>query len=293
MMNMIGRVALVVLAGWLSVAAAMAQTFPSPDAAAAAFVDALKGNDEKAMTVVLGPAWRELVPADVDDDDKPRERFLAAWGERNRIVADGDSKAKLEVGPNGWTFPIPLVKEGGTWRFDLAAGRAEIKARFIGRNEITTVQTLLAIIDAQRDYAALDPMKTGRVQYSRRLLSSPGKKDGLYWESAPGEPLSPIGPALAKAQTDGAYNGYRYRLLYAQGPAAPGGAYGYLVGNRMLGFAIIAWPVKYGETGVMTFIASHAGDVYERDFGPDTAVRAGETAAFNPDKDWEKADTDP
>ena len=202
------------------------------------------------------------------------------------------------MGTTGWVSPLPIVKQGNEWRYDVAAGRKEMQARAIGRNELAVIQTLLAVIDAQRDYATLDPMKTGVNVYARRLLSSPGKKDGLYWETKPGEPPSPLGPLLAKAQLGEAqekgYYGYRFRLLYSQGPDAPGGAYDYLVKGRMIGgFALIAWPVKYGETGVMTFIASHSGDVYEQDLGPDTAQEAAAINVFNPDKDWAKADMTP
>ena len=154
------------------------------------------------------------------------------------------------------------------------------------------------IVDAQRDYAALDPMKVGAPVYARRLLSSPGHKDGLYWDSEPGEPNSPLGPLLAKAQPgeiqEYGYYGYRFRLLYSQGPDAPGGAYNYLVKDRMVGgFAVIAWPVRWGETGVMTFMVSHDSDVYEKDLGPDTAQAAAAINVFNPDKSWDKADMTP
>ena len=151
----------------------------------------------------------------------------------------GDSKAAIEVGKAGWTLPIPIVKDGAEWRFDVAAGLKEMVLRRIGHDEASVVQTLLAIVDAQSDYAALDPMKTGAPAYARRLLSSPGKKDGLYWETKPGEPQSPLGPAVAKAQADGqspdGHYGYYFRLLYAQGPAAPGGARDYVVNGRMIG----------------------------------------------------------
>ena len=160
------------------------------------------------------------------------------------------------------------------------------------------VAQLLAIVDAQRDYASLDPMKTGSPVYARRLLSLPGRKDGLFWETKPGEPPSPLGPAVAKAQVDGAspdgHYGYYFRLLYSQGAAAPGGAHDYIVNNRMIGgFAAVAWPVRYGVTGVMTFIVSYEGVVYQQDLGPDTAQRAGSLVAFNPDKGWVKADMTP
>ena len=173
-----------------------------------------------------------------------------------------------------------------------------MQARLIGRNELAVIQTLLAIVDAQRDYAASDPMKAGLPVYARRLLSSPGKMDGLYWESNPGEPESPLGPLVAKAQPGEiqqyGYYGYRFRLLYSQGPDAPGGAHDYLVNGRMLGgFAVIAWPVRYGETGVMTFMVSHNSDVYEKDLGPDTAQATAAINVFNPDKSWDKADMKP
>jgi len=164
--------------------------------------------------------------------------------------------------------------------------------------ELTVVQSLLAIVDAQRDYSALDPMKTGVATYARRLLSSPGKMDGLYWETRPGAPESPLGALVAKAQPgdreiDG-YYGYHYRLLYGQGPAAKGGAYSYLVNGRMIGgFGVIAWPVRYGETGVMSFIVNQNGEVYEQDLGPETAQRAAAITLFDPDKNWQKADTTP
>jgi hypothetical protein len=202
------------------------------------------------------------------------------------------------VGKTGFTMPIPIVKEAGGWRFDVEAGAAEMTARQIGRNELTVVQSLLAIVDAQREYSALDPMKTGLTVYARRLLSSPGKKDGLYWEAKPGEAVSPLGPAVAKAQPDDregqGYHGYRYRLLYGQGPNAPGGAYSYLVNGRMIGgFGVIAWPVDYGGTGVMTFIVNQDGEVYERDLGPETPQSAASITLFDPDKEWQKADTVP
>ncbi|WIM10521.1 MAG: hypothetical protein OJF58_001477 [Enhydrobacter sp.] len=159
------------------------------------------------------------------------------------------------------------------------------------------MQTLLAIVDAERDYVVQDPMKTGLSPYARRLLSSPGKKDGLYWETRPGEPESPLDALVAKVQpgereAGHGYYGYHYRMLYGQGPDAPGGARRYLVHGRMIaGFAVIAWPVQYGETGVSTFIVGNAGEVYEQDLGPDTAKRVAAITVFNPDKDWQKSDT--
>jgi hypothetical protein len=170
--------------------------------------------------------------------------------------------------------------------------------RRIGHDEASVIQTLLAIVDAEADYAALDPMNTGAPSYARRLLSTPGKKDGLYWETKPGEKHSPLGPAVAKAQADGkspdGHYGYYFRLLYSQGAAAPGGARDYVANGRMIGgFAVIAWPVRYGDTGVMTFIVNQDGVVYQQDLGPQTAEKAGVIASFNPDKGWVKADMTP
>jgi hypothetical protein len=286
-------------------AAAMAQApapqlrgFATPQVATDALVAAIRNNDDKALTDMLGATWHEFAPGSDRDDDEIRTEFLKAWDEKHSIMPEGADKALFGAGTTGWVAPIPIVKQGNEWRFDVEAGRKEMEARLIGRNELAVVQTMLAIVDAQRDYAAADPMKVGLPTYARRLLSSSGRKDGLYWESKPGEPESPLGPLLAKAQPGEiqqyGYYGYRFRLLYSQGPDAPGGAYDYLVKDRMLGgFAVIAWPVRWGETGVMTFIVSHNSDVYEKDLGPDTAQAAAAINTFNPDKSWEKSDMAP
>jgi hypothetical protein len=273
------------------------QTFPTADAAADSIVDALRKNDDKATAAMLGAGWRDFVRGTPEEEDRQRADFLAAWDAAHKVVVDGD-KATIQVGTTGFVMAIPLVKGAGGWRFDVDAGRVELRAREIGRNELAVVQTMLALVDAQRDYSALDPMKTGVATYARRLLSSPGRKDGLYWETKPGEPESPLGALVARAQPgDGereGYYGYHYRLLYGQGPAAKGGAYSYLVNGRMIGgFGAIAWPVRYGETGVMSFIVNQNGEVYEQDLGPDTAQRAAAITLFDPDRNWQKADTTP
>ena len=278
------------------------QSFPSAEAAADALTDAIRRDDDGAMAAILGDGWRDMVPTSADDEERLRTRFLSAWDENHKVIAKDDSKAAVEVGGSGFVLPVPIVKDGAGWHYDIEAGRKEIAARRIGRNELAVIQTLLAVVDAQREYASLDPMKAGVPQYARRLLSSPGKKDGLYWEAAPGEPQSPLGPAVAKAQAQmqakgepgEGYYGYRFRLLYGQGPAARHGARDYLVKSRLIGgFAVIAWPVSYGETGVATFMVNHRGDVYEQDLGADTARRAAAINLFNPEKGWEKADMAP
>lgn len=274
------------------------ERFTTADAAAQTLSEAIRKNDDKKIETILGTGWRNLIPGNAAHEDDVRARFLTAWDENHKIVPQGDDKALIEVGKTGWSMPIPLVKDAGGWRYDVVAGKAEIDAREIGRDEITVIQTLLAIVDAQHDYAALDPMKIGVATYARRLLSSPGQKNGLYWDEKPGEPQSPLGALVAKAQPgDGpgqGYFGYHFRLLYGQGAAAQGGAYNYLVNNRMVGgFGVIAWPVSYGETGVMTFIVNQDGVVYESDLGPKTSERAAAIALFDPDKGWEKADMTP
>jgi hypothetical protein len=289
---------LIAATGVLAQAPAKLQGFPTAEAAATALTDAIRKDDDKAVAAMLGSDWQDFVPGPVHDEDAVREKFLKAWDEEHKLLPQGDDKVLVSAGTTGWISPIPIVKDGNEWRYDVEAGKKEVEARTIGHNELSVIQTLLAIVDAQRDYSSLDPMKTGQPAYARRLVSSPGNKDGLYWESKPGEPDSPLGPLLAKAQLDdvekNGYYGYRYRLLYSQGPDAPGGAYDYLVKGRMIGgFAVLAWPVQYDKTGVMTFMVSQSGDVYEADLGPDTPQRAGEIVSFNPGEGWAKADMTP
>ncbi len=272
--------------------------FPTAEAANDAITDALRKDDDKAIADMLGSSWRDFVPGTREDEDKAREAYLKAWDENHKLVAEGDNKMLVEVGTTGFKMPIPIVKDDDGWRFDIEAGHKEMIARQIGANELYVIQTLLAIVDAQFDYASQQAAKTGAPSYARRLLSSPGKQDGLYWEAKPGEPESPLGPLVAKAQPGDregqGFHGYHYRLLYGQGANAPGGAYSYLVKDRMVGgFGVIAWPVKYDETGVMTFIVNQNGDVYEKDLGPETSQEAAKITVFDPDKDWNKADTTP
>ena len=280
-------------------AASQLQAFPTAQAAFDAFIAALKTDDEASKRRLFGADFRKILPADVGNLAELRRQFLELYAAGNKVLVKDDKEAVLEVGTAGWTFPIPVVKTASGWSFDVAEGLERVRERIIGRNELFTIQTLLAVADAQYDYAQMDPMKTGSIQYARRIMSSPGKKDGLYWESKPGEPESPLGELIAKAQADGAnsdvgYHGYKYRLLYGQGASAQGGAFDFIVRGRMIGgFALVAWPVKYRETGVMTFIVSHDSVVYEKDLGPNTAAAAATIQVFNPDKSWEKADTTP
>jgi hypothetical protein len=277
------------------------QAFPTPEAAADALTGAARRDDDKEIEAILGGPWDVLLPTMNDGYRRDRATYLAAWDKQHRIIIDPASngtKAIVEVGDTTWTLPIPIVKDGNDWRFDPLAGFDEMVDRELGRNEFGAIQTLLAIGDAEREYAELDPMKTGSPVYARRLLSSPGRKDGLYWPSAPGQPESPLGAEVAHSQPDGKFPGdhygYNFRLLYGQGPAAPGGARDYIVKDRMIGgYGAVAWPVRYGETGIMTFITGHDGIVYQQDLGPQTAERAAAIVTFNPDKGWQKADLTP
>jgi hypothetical protein len=295
-----GLLAPVLLAGLAARAtaqqAAKTQGFATAEAAATALTEAVRKDDDKAIAAMLGEWWRVFVPNRARDFGRERALYLAAWDDSHKVTIDGD-KAIVEVGKTGWTLPIPIVKDGAQWRFDAEAGIDELGAREIGRDELGAIQTLLAIADAQREYAEMDPMKTGSPVYARRLRSLPGKKDGLYWPVAPGAPESPLGEQVAHAQPDGiapgGHYGYNFRLLYAQGPAAPGGALDYLVNGRMLSFAAIAWPAHYGETGIMTFMVNHDGVIYQRDLGPETPLLAPAITSFNPEKGWEKADMTP
>jgi hypothetical protein len=267
-------------------------TYPSADAAASALVEAVQNHDHAAMEKVLGADWKKVIPTD-DIDREDVDAFLDAYKARHRIVEKGDT-SQLEVGNAGWTLPIPIVKSGTGYTFDLKAGHDEIIAREIGRNELDTQQALLAYYDAQRDYAITDHNGDGVLEYAQKFVSTPGKHDGLYWVSKDENDVSPLGPLFAahvqKPAADG-YLGYHYKILTAQGPSAPGGAYDYVVGGRMRnGFAAISWPVRYGETGVMSFMISHDGLVFEKDLGKDGAAVVAAMKTFDPDDSWHEDD---
>jgi len=211
------------------------------------------------------------------------------------------------VGKDDFPFPIPIVKKGQLWFFDTQAGKEEILNRRIGRNELSTIQACLAYVDAQREYARRDREAGSLMEYAQRFASSPGKKDGLYWETKEGESPSPLGPLVAQAVKEGykkkedekqakgqtliPYHGYYYKILKAQGNNAPGGAYDYVVKGKMIGgFAMVAYPAQYGVSGVMTFVVNHDGVVYEKDLGKETEKIASAMKKFDPDKTWKKAE---
>jgi hypothetical protein len=226
-----------------------------------------------------------------------RQRFLAAYDAKHSMNLDGDKKAVLILGPDDFPFPIPLARNKSGWGFDTAAGRLEILYRRIGRNELDAIQTALAYVDAQNEYADKNPAGAGRGVYAQRLVSSPGKKDGLYWPSDGDE--SPLGDLVASATAEGyklgdkpePYHGYYYRILTRQGPNAPGGALDYVVNGKMIGgFSLVAYPAEYGNSGVMTFVVNHNGTIYQKDLGENTAAIAKRMNSFDPDQTWKKVE---
>ena len=272
--------------------------FASVDEAAQALVSAMRSGDQKSMLAILGEDAKGLIwSGDEVVDRRSRERFVTAYDEKHQFEAGG-GKVVLVLGRDDFPFPIPLVPDGPSWRFDTAAGKEEILDRRIGRDELNTIQTCLAYVDAQREYYARDPDGNNLLQYALKFASSPGKRDGLYWPTKAGETPSPLGPLVARARGEGyskhsaapvAYWGYYYRILTAQGKDAPGGAYDYLAHGRLLGgFALVAFPAQYGVSGVMTFIVNQDGVVYQKDLGPNTAAIARSMKLFNPDSTWQK-----
>ena len=266
------------------------KNFSSPEAAMNAFGDAVIKDREDQLRTLFGNDFRELIPP---FGAPVRDTFIAEWAKSHTIEPGEAGHAQIVVGDNGWTFPVPLVKGEQGWHFDTRAGAEEVRLRRIGRNELAVIQAMLAIFDAQREYAQTNHDGVGVLAYASKMVSSPGKQDGLYWPSAPDETASPLGAAFVDASSRNAQNagsyGYRFKLLESQGPNAPGGAYDYVVKGKLFGgFAVIAWPVKYGDTGIKTFMVSHSGQVYERDLGPDSAAKAQATKWFDPGPGWSK-----
>lgn len=266
------------------------QAYPTPEGAAEALVDAIARHDGDALKTVVGPDHAKYIPpASVDPKDVTS--FLEAWSRAHKIVPAGNNRAFLGAGTHGWTMPIPIVKSAAGWRFDMRAAPEEMRVRRIGRNELAAIQVALAYTDAQKEYHARDWNGDGVLQYARRGLSSRGKHDGLYWASLPGEPESPLGAGFADAKPGEPYHGYLYKILTAQGKDAPGGARSYLKNGRMTeGYALIAWPAKYDDTGVMTFIVNQDAVVYQKNLGPATSGAARAITAYNPDPTWSKVE---
>lgn len=276
------------------------QSFKTADAAVDALVSAARSNDRKALMEILGRGSSDIVSSgDPVADTASYQRFVSAYDAKHQLSMEGDNKAIMIIGQEDYPFPIPIVRENGTWRFDTDAGREEIIYRRIGANELDTIQTSLAYVDAQNDYAEKDRTGAGKGVYAQHMVSSPGKKDGLYWPDVQGEDQSPLGELAAEAAKQGyrvgagriPYHGYYYKILTKQGAAAPGGELDYVVNGKMIGgFALVAYPAQYRNSGVMTFIVNHNGQVYQKDLGPHTTAIAEKMTSFNPDKTWEKTE---
>jgi hypothetical protein len=283
-----------------TVAAAPAQkTFASPEDAATALVQAVKARDRNTTLAILGDVGDWISSGDSAADRATAERFVASFDEKHAIVPNGD-RATLAIGNDSFPFAFPLMKSGGRWRFDTAAGKEELLARRIGANELDAVQVLQAIVDAEQDYAAQDRDSDGVLEYAQKLASSPGKRDGLYWPTSIGESESPLGPLVAQAALEGykrsdqaptPYHGYYYRMLKGQSGNAQGGAFDYVVGGRgIAGFAVVAYPAKYGNSGIMTFIVNQDSKLYQSDLGPSTHEKASRMQLFDPGSDWSAVD---
>ncbi len=284
--------------------------FASPEEGVAALVDALRKDDKGALEAILGPGSDDVINSgDPVADKNAKDAFLMDYDAKSTLVPVNDTTRSLHVGQSDWPLPIPIVSRGANWGFDLDAGRDELLSRRIGRNEANAVGAALSYVDAQREYASEDHDGDSILEYAQLLGSTKGLENGLYWPVQPGEPESPLGRFFADAQSEGyfqaaeeqgnvadpppePYYGYRYLILTAQGPSARGGAYDYIVDGHMIGgFALIAYPVEYGDSGVMTFVVNHDGVVYQRDLGPDTADIAHTLTAFDPDAMWQRAQT--
>jgi len=276
-------------------------TFATPDEAALSLADAAGNLDGRELNLVLGPDLGWLSSGDRTQDDINLQRFALAYDRRHSLRTTAPGNVILVVGENDWEFPAPIVETEGRWSFDTAAGANEIRTRTVGLNELDTIEVLAGLVRAQREYLIMNPQGDAIPSYAARIASSPGKRDGLYWSDAKTPPISPVGPAVAEAYASGdltpsvvqnqSFHGYYFRVLKSQGPSAAGGARSYSddTGHMTQGFAIIAWPAVYGETGVMTFVVAEDAVVYQRDLGSDTVTAAIGIPAFDPEQGWSKA----
>jgi Protein of unknown function (DUF2950) len=273
--------------------------FATPDEAVDTLLAALKADDDAALVAIFGDKHKSLVvTSDRAANSATRANAVAAMQTYRLLEEQGKDRRVLLIGDQAWPFPIPLVKSGERWRFATEEGENELFNRRIGANERNAITVLQAYLDAQKDYAARDRNGDGVLQYAQRLGSTPGKHDGLYWpaDAAKGEEISPFGPLVAESaaylkgrKAGDPYRGYHFRILTRQGKSAPGGAYSYVINGRMIaGFAMVAYPDQYGESGVMTFIVSHSGRVFEKDLGKSSAAIGAKLTAFDPGAGWKE-----
>ncbi len=276
--------------------AVVQRSFASPDEAVQALQAAVESQDRAALREVYGPGIDELLTGDKVQDANNSKRFAALMAQGCTQVKEGDDKIMLEVGPNSWPMPIPLMKADGQWRFDTAAGKEEIINRHIGKDELVAIGVCRAYVTAQRQYAAANA-EAGGAKYAQKFRSSPGKKDGLYWPAAENEPPSPFGPLVAQAHAEGygqdksagpkPFHGYYFRILTRQGKDAPGGEMDYMSGGELTGgFALAAYPARWDQSGVMTFIVNQDGKVCQCNLGEKTLQVAKAMTEYNPDSGW-------
>jgi len=274
------------------------KSFAAPDEALKGLVQAVRENNFKELLAILGPDAKDIISSgDPVADKSGRERFVKLYDEKIVIEGADTGRAIFSIGSENYPYPIPLVKKGNIWHFDVAAGREELLNRRIGRNELEVIEILRAYVDAQREYAATDWDGDGATEFAQKIRSTEGKKDGLYWAAKEGEKLSPLGPLAAKAAREGyskentALHGYYFKILKAQGKDAVGGAFDYLVNGRMiLGYAMVAYPAKFGASVIMSFIVNHTGAVYQKNLGKNSGKVAESMKQFNPDSSWKKVE---
>jgi Protein of unknown function (DUF2950) len=304
-------VAVLLLAAVPVVAAAQQTLFPTPEDALKALAGAAKAKDQAALTAIFGPDREKLLSGDPVEDAASLDRLTANLAKAVKVNCTDASKCTLLIGEDQWPMPIPLVKEGSQWRFDTAAGLEEILNRRIGQNELAAMMTCRAYVVAQWEYFTqpLDTSADGLAVYAQRFISTPGQRDGLYWDVAEGAKPSPMGALIAEARAEGypagrqktaaaadepppphqrsPFHGYYFRILKAQGPHAPGGKFGYVInGNMIAGYALVAYPDKWGSSGIMTFIVNQQGRIYEKNLGPATEETAHAMTEYDPDPSW-------
>jgi hypothetical protein len=281
-------------------AAETVRTFATPESAVSALTLAVQTTNHDELRAIFGPAAQDLVNPDAVQAAGEFAEFASSLNETNRLVRESDTRRVLELGNAAWPFPVPIVQKDGRWFFDTAAGTEEVLNRRIGRNELATLKVVRGCVQAQREYASRDRDGDEVLEYARKIISTPAAKDGLFWSPALDGEISPLGPLAADAATEGygkikkvagaepqPFHGYFFKLLTRQGSHAPGGKYDYVInGNMIGGFALVAWPADYGESGVMTFIVNQQGRVYQKDLGPRTASLAGSLKAYDPDPSW-------
>jgi len=271
--------------------------FAAPEQALKALQHAVEVKDQNQLRAIFGPEINEIANQDPVEATNEFVAVARAMNESSRIVDGEEGRKLIEYGNDKTLFPVPLVKKDGQWYFDTAEGKEELINRRIGRNELETLDVVRTYVQAQRDYASADRDDDEVLEYAQRFGSSPGKKDGLFWRPEIDGTISPLGPLVAEAEAVGytkkteqerqAFHGYFFRILTRQGKHAPGGAYDYIInGNMIGGFALVAWPAEYGETGVMTFIVNQQGRVYQKDLGSETSKIAEATKAYDPDSTW-------